>query len=445
MSLALTGHDPTWQVEGVASGEEALRHLAEEEAYDLVFLDYSLPQRNGLEVLEQIRQGEAPPPVVVVTVRGDEQVALEAMKAGAYDYVVKGKGYLQRLPVVAQRAMEAHRLAVNRKLAEEALLESEERYRRIVETAYKGIWMIDAESKTTYANNRMAEMLGYTVDEMKGKPLFDFMDEEWKAIAEALVDRHRQGFTEQHDFKFRRKDGTELWAIVATNPFFDREGRYAGALEMITDVTERKQAEEELQQSLEKLQSTLEGTVNALISAIEMRDPYTAGHQPRVTQLACAMAKEMGLPEEQIEGIRMAGLIHDIGKMTVPAEILSKPGPLTELEYGLIKAHAQVGHDILNGKIDFPWPVAEIVLQHHERMDGSGYPQGLAGEEILLEARILAVADVVEAMASHRPYRPAHGLDKALEEISQNSGVLYDPQVVNACLKLFTEKGFKLE
>ena len=210
------------------------------------------------------------------------------------------------------------------------------------------------------------------------------------------------------------------------------------------DITARKRAEEELRQSYVRLERTLEGTVHALVAAIEMRDPYTAGHQRRVTQLACAIAKEMGLDGEQIEGIRMAGLIHDIGKINVPAEILSKPSPLTELEYGLIKMHPQIGHDVLK-TIEFPWPVAQIVLQHHERMDGSGYPQGLSGEEIILEARILSVADVVEAMASHRPYRAPRGIDEALEEISRNRGVLYDPEVVDACLKLFSEMRFKLE
>jgi HD-GYP domain-containing protein (c-di-GMP phosphodiesterase class II) len=213
----------------------------------------------------------------------------------------------------------------------------------------------------------------------------------------------------------------------------------------VQNLAERKRAERELQQSLNKLQVTLEGTIHALASAVEMRDPYTAGHQRGVTRLACAIANEMGLPEEQIEGIRMAGLIHDIGKINVPAEILSKPSALNGLEFGLIKTHPQVGCDILNGAIEFPWPIAQIVLQHHERMDGSGYPVGLSGEEIILEARILAVADVVEAMASHRPYRPARGMDQALEEISQNRGILYDPEVVAACLRLFTEKGFKLE
>jgi PAS domain S-box-containing protein/putative nucleotidyltransferase with HDIG domain len=210
------------------------------------------------------------------------------------------------------------------------------------------------------------------------------------------------------------------------------------------ELAERVRAEEGLYQSFEKLQRTLKETVIALTSAVEIRDPYTAGHQRRVTRLACAIAEEMGLPEEQIEGLRVAGLIHDIGKINVPAEILSKPGRLTDIEFGLIKMHPQIGHDILK-TIEFPWPVAQIVLQHHERMDGSGYPAAMSDDDILLETRILSVADVVEAMASHRPYRSALGLDKALEEISGNRGYLYDPEVVDVCLRIFTERRFTFE
>jgi GAF domain-containing protein len=241
--------------------------------------------------------------------------------------------------------------------------------------------------------------------------------------------------------------------VIGLVELFDRQPRSFTTAEIELSQTlanqaaialENARSQEELQRSFERLQRTLEGTVKALASAIEMRDRYTAGHQRRVAQLACAIANEMGLPEEQIEGLRMAGLIHDLGKITVPAEILSKPGRLDDIEYGLIKAHPQIGHDVLK-TIDFPWPVAQIVLEHHERMDGSGYPQGLKGEEILLEARILAVADVVEAMASFRPYRPALGVDKSLEEISQNRDILYDPGVVDACLKLFTENRFEFE
>jgi putative nucleotidyltransferase with HDIG domain len=187
----------------------------------------------------------------------------------------------------------------------------------------------------------------------------------------------------------------------------------------------------------------LEGTIHALSSIVESRDPYTAGHERRVTTIACAIAEEMGLPEETIRGIRTASMIHDIGKIYVPAEILNKPGTLSKLEFDMVKTHPEVGHNILK-KINFSHPVARIVHQHHERLDGSGYPQGISGDEILLEARIIAVADVVEAMASHRPYRPSVGLEKALEEISGASGILYDPEVVTICLKLFREKSFEI-
>jgi putative nucleotidyltransferase with HDIG domain len=188
----------------------------------------------------------------------------------------------------------------------------------------------------------------------------------------------------------------------------------------------------------------MEATIYTISKIIETRDPYTAGHQNIVSQFAVAIAQEMKLPEDKIEGMRIAALVHDIGKISIPAEILSKPSKLNEMEFSLIKNHPKTGYDILK-TIDFPWPVAKIVLQHHEKIDGSGYPQGLKGEKILLEAKIMAVADVVEAMFSHRPYRPSLGIDKALKEISQNKGILYDPEVVHACLKLFKEKEFKFE
>ncbi|MCX5883123.1 MAG: HD-GYP domain-containing protein [Deltaproteobacteria bacterium] len=191
-----------------------------------------------------------------------------------------------------------------------------------------------------------------------------------------------------------------------------------------------------------KLLETLDGVIRIIAQIVETRDAYTAGHQQRVSVLACAMAEKMGFSSDRLKGIRMAGVIHDVGKIAVPAEILSKPGPLNDLEFGLIKTHPVTGYDILKG-VEFPWPIAEMVYQHHERMDGSGYPRGLKENEILLEARILSVADVVEAMASHRPYRAALGIDVALDEISRNRGVLYDSQVVDVCLSVFRDGEFK--
>jgi len=214
--------------------------------------------------------------------------------------------------------------------------------------------------------------------------------------------------------------------------------------DMLAGIIKRKQAEEKIQQNLHNLRQAIEGTIELTALMVEAKDPYTAGHQRRVSVLGSAIAKEMNLSEEQIEGTKIAGLIHDLGKISIPSEILSKPGRITELEFDLIKNHSQIGYNILK-TIEFPWPIEQIVLQHHERMDGSGYPSGLSGENILIESRILGVADVVEAISSHRPYRPALGIDKALEEISKNRGILYDPKVVDACLKLFKEKGFKFE
>ena len=213
-------------------------------------------------------------------------------------------------------------------------------------------------------------------------------------------------------------------------------------LASLRDITDRKRMQQRLQLSLDNLIEVMDGTIRAMALAVEMRDPYTSGHQHRVAELAQAIAEEINLPAEAVEGVYMAASIHDIGKISLPAEILSKPGKLTEIELKMIQTHSKVGYDILKG-IDFPWPIAQIVLQHHERMDGCGYPHGLGGNEILIESRIVGAADVVETMASHRPYRPAMGLDKALGEISTNKGKLYDEKVVNACLKLFNEKGFQ--
>jgi HD-GYP domain-containing protein (c-di-GMP phosphodiesterase class II) len=207
------------------------------------------------------------------------------------------------------------------------------------------------------------------------------------------------------------------------------------------EIENRKRMQDELQQSFEKVKMAMHSTIQAISMTLEKRDPYTSGHQQRVADLSKSIAGELGLTEDQRESIYMAAAIHDIGKISLPAEILVKPIQLTDIEISLIQTHAKAGYDILKG-IEFPWPIADIVLQHHERLDGSGYPQGLAGDNILLEARIIGVGDVVETMASHRPYRPSIGINKALEEITKKSGMLYDPSVVNACLKLFYEKGF---
>jgi putative nucleotidyltransferase with HDIG domain len=240
---------------------------------------------------------------------------------------------------------------------------------------------------------------------------------------------------ETTEMEISRKDSTQRIIEMRAAPI-DWETDKAFLISM-RDITDRKHAEGDLRKSLL-------GAVQAIAAIVELKDPYTAGHQRRVSTLSMTIAQEMGVPPEQSEGIRIAGMIHDIGKVSVPSEILSKPGKISEVEFMLIKNHVLSGYDILKN-IDFPWPLDQMILQHHERMDGSGYPQGLSEKKILLEAKILAVADVVEAMATHRPYRAALGIDLALEEITKNRGIWYDPEAVDICLRLFREKGFTFD
>ena len=328
-----------------------------------------------------------------------------------------------------------------RKQAEVNLRESEKRYRELFDHVPVGLYRTTPGGKTLDANPALLRMLGYPDREsmLKGNTATDYANpedrERWKTALE------KNGVLEDFESKILRQDGKVFWVKDSARVVKDNKGRvlyYEGAL---VDSTERKKAEEELSHTVEMLRKNLGATIQAIGTLVETKDPYTAGHQRRVADLARTIAKEMGLSQEQVDGIRMAGLIHDIGKVSVPAEILGKPGQLTELEFSMIKIHPQYGYEILK-PIEFPGPVAQTVLQHHERMDGSGYPSGLKNEEILIEAKILAVADVVEAMISHRPYRPARSLDQALEEITKNSGALYDPKVVEVCLKLFVKKGF---
>ncbi|TXT41678.1 MAG: putative response regulator [Comamonadaceae bacterium] len=237
--------------------------------------------------------------------------------------------------------------------------------------------------------------------------------------------------------------GFELGAVDFVTKPYQREELLARVRTHLEVDRLRNHLEERVAERTQKLKTSLLDFIAAIASTVEMRDPYTAGHQRRVASLAAAIARELKLPEDQTEGLYLAGLVHDLGKIRIPAEILCKPGRLTALEFGLIQEHSNTGYDILK-PIDFPWPIAQTVLQHHERQDGSGYPHGLKGEAILLEARILAVADVVEAMVSHRPYRAGLGVEVALEEITRHKGTLYDPEVVNACLSMFREQGYSL-
>ena len=300
------------------------------------------------------------------------------------------------------------------------------------------------QGKFVSVDSLFQELTGYTEEELLGTYSLNLVHPEDRELVrnEAIAELKSHHSPLPYEYRLVKKNGDVMWVLERITST-EYKGERA-AIASFVDITNRKQAEEELKQALKRLRRSMERTVQAMALIVESRDPHAAGHQRRVTDLAGAIAKEMGLPESQTDRLRMAAAVHDIGKIHVPAGILRKPGRFTEIELSIIKTHPQVGYNILK-EIDFPYPVAETVLQHHERMDGFGYPAGLPGEDILLEARILGVAEVVEAMASARPYRPALGVDKALKEISQNRGILYDLDVVDACLRLFAEKGFKFK
>jgi len=241
-------------------------------------------------------------------------------------------------------------------------------------------------------------------------------------------------------YRIRTRQGEEKWVWERGSPLYGPDGKVIALEGFVADISEQKRMEMQLQEALKKEEQALEGIVGAISRIVEKRDPYTAGHQRRVALLSCAIATEMGKPAEFVRGLHFAAIIHDIGKIYVPSEILSRPSVLNDLEYGIVRTHTTVGYECLKA-LKFPWPIADVVLQHHERMDGSGYPGGLKGNEIIPEARIVAVADTVESIASHRPYRPAFGLDVALRTIEENAGK-YDPDAVSACLRLFREGRF---
>lgn len=319
-----------------------------------------------------------------------------------------------------------------RKINEEALRESETKYRSIFNGAIEGIFQTTAEGRCTMANASLAHLLGYLSPEefiSVASNIEERVYANTKRLAEFKSLLQSNGYVKGFETQFYKKDKSKIWVTMNVHAVYDERGNFIFYEGTVVDTT---------------LRHVLDGTTKALSMAVEIRDPYTAGHQKRVTQLATAIAREMGFDEDRINAIQTAGMLHDIGKIYVPAEFLSRPGAISTHELSVLRDHSNAGYEILKN-IEYEYPIAEIVYEHHERIDGSGYPRGLSGDEILTEAKIIGVADVVESMASHRPYRPSLGIIKALNEITENRGRLYDTGIVDICLNLFNEKGFRFE
>jgi PAS domain S-box-containing protein len=340
-------------------------------------------------------------------------------------------------------------LAIGKIETEKKFAKREEWFSTILSSIDDGVIAANADGKITYMNTAAEMMTGYSFSEAQNQQLKKIFN----VINTSVSDKVEKSEDGAFDFEGKgislfiknnvlvSKKGSKISIDYSASTIEHHSDTSAGGVIVFRDITERQEAQEAFQNTFNQLRRAMSGTIKAMALTVETRDPYTAGHQRRVADLAVAIAEKMGVEREIIDGIQMAAVIHDLGKISVPAEILSKPGKLSEAEFNLIKIHPQAGFDILKN-IEFPWPVAEIIYQHHERLDGSGYPNRLMKRDIRIEARIIAVADVVEAMASHRPYRASLGLDAALKEVVEKKGIFYDADAVDACEFIIKQNGF---
>ena len=313
----------------------------------------------------------------------------------------------------------------------------------MIEQSAAGMY-VRRKDRFVYVNPRYCEIVGYSSDELVDQQVYGFIpsnEETLKHIHEAWEKLDAGAPSVTYLAPFLRRDGRQLELELHAKRI-DWDGEPAHIV-LVDDITERKRQQEKINAYVSQLESMMRATLEAVANMVEMRDPYTAGHEKRVGELARDIGREMGWAEDRCRQMELIGLVHDIGKIAVPAEILTKPTKLTDIEMQLMRIHPQAGYDIIK-HVPFPLPVADIIYQHHERMDGSGYPRGLKGDEILPESRVLAVADVIESMATHRPYRAARGIGEALAEIERHAGSLYDPEVCDAALRMFRDKGYQL-
>lgn len=414
----------------VPTGEEAI-HETIKFSPDVVLMDIVLGgQIDGIETARQINDIHTLP-VIFITSSSDSNTLKRALTTNPAGYIVK--------PVDKKELKSAIELAILRHEMEDRLKESELRFFTILNSIGDAVFVMDTADQITYVNPNAERITELTIDRLLGKRFNEVMNIRYNGLTE-----NPDVFNDEiHYNYFISQSGKKVPIDFSVSPISDINGARSGSVIILRDDTERVNSEMKLKESFVQIKKAVGGIIQAMAQTLETRDPYTAGHQRRVANIAKTIAEEMQLPEKHVEGIFMAGIIHDLGKICIPTEILSKPGRLSPIEFDLIRTHPQIGYDILK-TIEFPWPLAEMVLQHHEWCNGSGYPRGLTSKDILIGSRIICVADVVEAMASDRPYRPALGIDDALEEISSKKGKLFDKDVVEICIKIFREKNYHM-
>lgn len=419
--LVSLGYTPLGPVPHGAQGLDMAARLEP----TVLILDANLPMPPGILETAELFRDNLSLPMVFLTDRADRATLGRIGAIGASGCLVA--------PVRDADLLAMLETARHRSEREERQRAREHWMITTFEGLEEGLLAIDTKGLVRFANTMAETMLGLPREQIVGKST--------EGLYRLTCENRMDAFDHMPrlECQLQRHDGGSLPVEQTRSDIVDREGEHLGTTLLLRDISQHRRDEAFLLQSLEKLRRVLEQTINALTVTSEQRDPFTAGHQQRVSRLSTAIAQELGLSEDAQEGLRLAGLVHDIGKVYVPSEILAKSGTLSPLEMEIMRQHSEVGYQILKD-VDFPWPVARMVREHHERLDGSGYPGGLTGENILIEARIMGVADVVEAMTAHRPYRAALGMDQALAEIRSRRGELYDPDVVDVCLLLCMDK-----
>ncbi len=428
-------HALGYSVVGVAASGEKAIELAAEHTPDLILMDIMLEGKmDGIDTALSIKEKHSIP-VIYLTAYADNETLKRAKITEPFGYIIKPFED-RELNLTIEMALYKHK-------AECTLNEN----RRWLKTTFNSIGdaviTTDKHGKIKSVNKAASYLLGNTIESLYGCNFIEkisILDPATFKPIKLFEDYASGSIIDDAVLKTPKK----IVPVSVNISNIEEREDIIGSVIVLRDISQLKNSEVALKNSLKQLRRTFEETVVSLTAMSEKRDPYTSGHQQRVAELACRIAVKMNLSAEEINCIRIAGILHDIGKISIPAEILSKPTRLTDLEMGLMKTHSEAGYEILKG-ISFPWPVAKIVLQHHERLDGTGYPKGLTGDKILMEAKIIAVADVVEAMSSHRPYRPALGLQRATDEIIRGRDTAYDAMVVDACTQVLENDNFSFE
>jgi len=445
MSKILTQH---YVVRAANSGARCLEIVNSDPRPDLILLDIQMPDMNGYAVLEKLQQNLETRDIPVIFVTASDAIEDEekGLDLGAVDFIVK-----PIRPAILLARLKTHILVKQAELylreqntsLEVKVTNNEQRLKHIIEAVPAAIYeTLLPDLKLSFLDSRVKHLVGIDKEDFNKGDLNWYeqihQEDQARIKTEILTTAQEQKPVFQLEYRINHADGKSIvWFEDNGTVEYDSRGKAVRILGALINVNKRKEVEQ-------KLLESFEATIKAVSSALEKRDPYTAGHQNNCARIAKAIAEELGLDEDMIKGIYQAAAIHDIGKIYLPSEILNKPSKLSNAEFGLIKTHAQVGYDIIKD-VKFPWPIAQTVLQHHERIDGSGYPNGCKADEICIEAKILAVADVVDAMSSDRPYRKGLGIDAALSEIEQNASVFYDETIVKACLVLFRENNFSIQ